>query len=226
MSTILGIETSTKICSVALTVNNKLVAIKEEGGEYSHAEKLNGFIENVIEEANLSLRQIDAVAISKGPGSYTGLRIGVSTAKGLCYSLNKPLIAVDTLQAMALSMINDDVDVYCPMIDARRMEVYTALYDKNNESIQSVTAKVIDEHSYEETFQKGKILFFGDGSDKCKEVLGSSDNAIFSSEGLPSASNINRIAAAKYENSEFEDIAYFEPYYLKDFIATKAKKLL
>ena len=227
MSLILGIETSTKICSVAISDGDKLLALKEEGGEYSHSEKLTVFIQDVLQKASLELKNIDAVAVSKGPGSYTGLRIGVSVAKGLCYSLEKPLIAVDTLQAMALGMLKlEQSNLYCSMIDARRMEVYTALYDANNKIVEPVAAKIIDEHSFADELKNNKVIFFGDGAKKCKEVLGSNSNTIFSDKGLPSAQYINQIALAKFNNKEFEDVAYFEPYYLKNFIATTPKKLL
>ena len=225
MSKILGIETSTKICSVAVSDGNKLLALKEEGGEYSHSEKLTVFIQEVLKKAALELENIDAVAVSKGPGSYTGLRIGVSVAKGLCYALNKPLIAVDTLQAMALGEINK-ADLCAPMIDARRMEVYTALYDNNNETVQPVSAKIIDDSSFSEELTNKKVVFFGDGADKCKEILVRNPNAIFSDGGLPSAQYINQIAFEKFNKNQFENVAYFEPYYLKDFVATTAKKLL
>ena len=225
---ILGIETATKICSVAVSKGKKLLALREEGGEYSHAEKLNSFIEDCLKQAKISMQQIDAVAVSKGPGSYTGLRIGVSTAKGLCYALNKPLISVDTLQAMALKMKseNTDVDLYCPMLDARRMEVYTAFYNQKNEKVEEISAKIIDEQSFNEELKTKKVIFFGDGAEKCKEVLANNSNAVFSDNGLPSAQFINEIASEKLENNQLEDVAYFEPYYLKDFIATTAKKLL
>jgi len=227
MSLILGLETSTKICSVAVSDGNRLLALKEEGGEYSHSEKLTVFIQEVLKEAGLKLSEIDAIAVSKGPGSYTGLRIGVSVAKGLCYSLNKPLISVDTLQAMALGMTQTErVDLYCPMIDARRMEVYTALYDAENKIVEPVSAKIIDENSFSKELKNQKIIFFGDGSDKCKDVLKDNSNTFFSTQGLPSAQHINQIALEKFNKKEFEDVAYFEPYYLKDFIATTAKKLL
>lgn len=227
MSLILGIETSTKICSVAISDGGKLLALKEEGGEYSHSEKLTVFIQDILKEAGLQLENIDAVAVSKGPGSYTGLRIGVSVAKGLCYALNKPLISVDTLQAMALGMSKaENADLYCSMIDARRMEVYTALYDSNNKIVESVSAKIIDENSFSKKLKENQIMFFGDGSEKCKESLGGNSNTIFSDKGLPSAQYVNQIALEKFNNQEFEDVAYFEPYYLKDFIATTPKKLL
>jgi tRNA threonylcarbamoyladenosine biosynthesis protein TsaB len=227
MSLILGIETSTKICSVAISEGENLLALKEEGGAYSHSEKLTTFIEEVLTKSGKKLQDLDAVVVSKGPGSYTGLRIGVSAAKGLCYALEKPLIAVDTLQAMALGMSkNKEIDLYCPMIDARRMEVYTALYDIDNEIIESVSAKIIDEDSFTTKLEKQKIVFFGDGAKKCEEVLSIHPNAIFSNKGLPSAQFVNQIALEKFKKKEFEDVAYFEPYYLKDFIATTPKKLL
>jgi len=225
---ILGIETATKICSVAISDGDKLLAIKEEGGEYSHAEKLNGFIAECLTKAGITLKDINAIAVSKGPGSYTGLRIGVSTAKGLCYSLNKPLISVDTLQAMALKMksVNESFGLYCPMIDARRMEVFTAFYNQQNEQKKSIEAKIIDENSFSEELKNNQVVFFGDGAKKCKVVLGDNENAIFSLDGLPSAEFINQIASEKLKNNQLENVAYFEPYYLKDFVTTTAKKLL
>jgi tRNA threonylcarbamoyladenosine biosynthesis protein TsaB len=234
MHIILGIETSTKICSVAITNGDKLLALEEEGGDYSHSEKLTIFIQKVLKKAGLGLKDIDAVAVSKGPGSYTGLRIGVSVAKGLCYALDRPLIAVDTLQAMARNPsliipkgeMRRDEALFCSMIDARRMEVYTAIYNDQNKMIEPITAKIIDENSFSDYLKKDKIIFFGDGAAKCKEVLGKNDNAIFSDEGLPSAQYINQIALEKFNAQNVENVAYFEPYYLKDFIATTPKKLL
>ncbi|MDG1476746.1 MAG: tRNA (adenosine(37)-N6)-threonylcarbamoyltransferase complex dimerization subunit type 1 TsaB [Vicingaceae bacterium] len=225
MSLILGIETSTKICSVAVSDGEKLLAIEEEGGAYSHSEKLTLFIQKVLDKANVQLKDLDVIAVSKGPGSYTGLRIGVSVAKGLCYALDKPIIAVDTLQAMARNSSLSG-DLFCPMIDARRMEVYTALYDVDNKAVTPISAKIIDENSFYEELANQKITFFGDGAEKCKEVLGQAINASFSDKGLPSAEFINQIALEKFQQKEFEDVAYFEPYYLKDFVGTTPKKLL
>ena len=225
MSIILGIETSTKICSVAVSDGKKLLAIEEEGGAYSHSEKLTGFIQKVLDKANVQLKDLDVIAVSKGPGSYTGLRIGVSVAKGLCYALEKPLIAVDTLQAMARNPLLSG-DLLCPMIDARRMEVYTALYDDENKSVTPISAKIIDENSFSEELTNNQITFFGDGAEKCMEVLGKSANAKFCDKGLPSAEFINQIALEKFNQQDFEDVAYFEPYYLKDFVGTTPKKLL
>lgn len=231
MSLILGIETATTICSVALSKDGQQIAIKEEGGSYSHAEKLTPFIEAVLQEANMSLKEIDAIAVSKGPGSYTGLRIGTSTAKGLCYALNIPLISVSTLQAMAKkvseSLNNPSKNtLLCPMIDARRMEVYTALYNTQNEVVDSITAKIITPTSFQEYTQENSILYFGDGAKKCNELLKANEQLSYMDEGFPSASYINKIGHEKFLNQVFEDVAYYEPYYLKDFIATTAKKLL
>lgn len=225
MSLILGIETSTKICSVAISEGDKVLAIKEEGGAYSHSEKLTIFIETVLKQSGKSLNELDAIAVSKGPGSYTGLRIGVSAAKGLCYALDIPLIAVSTLKAMAAGMQEKDC-LFAPMVDARRMEVYTALFDQENNMIENISAKIIDETSFSKELKTNKILFFGDGAAKCESTLNNTKNAIFSEQGLPSAKYINQIAQQKLINKEIEDVAYFEPYYLKDFIATTPKKLL
>ena len=375
MSLILGIETATKICSVALSENGKLLALKEEGGAYSHSEKLTVFIQEVLDKAGKTLKDIDAVAVSKGPGSYTGLRIGVSAAKGLCYGLGIPLISVSTLQAMArnpslilpkgemipryhttdsqmwnllldkakkhrkspteaevvlwkylrakqlgfkfrrqhpvdrfipdficieksliievdggihlqqkeqdearteilnergfkvirfkneevlcdiervISKIKEELDLlpsrnalnrsqflpygeikrgdvsilFCPMIDARRMEIYTALFDRGNNEMEPISAKIIDKESFAEQLKEHQIIFFGDGAEKCKESLGDNSNAVFSENGFPSAEFINQIATEKFDKEEFEDVAYFEPFYLKDFVATTPKKLL
>jgi tRNA threonylcarbamoyladenosine biosynthesis protein TsaB len=225
MSLILGIETATKICSVALSENGKLLASKEEGGAYSHSEKLTVFIQEILKQAGKNLKDLDAIAVSKGPGSYTGLRIGVSAAKGLCYGLEIPLISVSTLQAMAKGKTEKNV-LFCPMIDARRMEVYTALFDENNKELAPISAKIIDESSFDDQLKENQIIFFGDGADKCEEVLGSNVNALFSKDGFPSAEYINQIALEKFSKQDFEDVAYFEPYYLKDFVATTPKKLL
>lgn len=225
MSLILGIETATKICSVAISDGEELLAIKEEGGAYSHAEKLTIFIENVLEKSGKSLHDLDAIAVSKGPGSYTGLRIGVSAAKGLCYALNIPLISVSTLQAMAMGLTQKN-RLLAPMIDARRMEVYTAIYDEENNLIEDISAKIITEESFLDVLSKNKVVFFGNGAEKCKSILSNHSNSIFSKNGFPSSQYINQIALKKFNERNYEDVAYFEPYYLKDFIATTPKKLL
>lgn len=230
MALILNLETATTVCSVSLGKEGKLLALKELQGDYSHAENLTIFIEEVLKEAGITLSQIDAVAISKGPGSYTGLRIGVSTAKGLCYALNKPLIAIDTLQHLSLnlsvSIVKKAEDiVLCPMIDARRMEVYCALYNISNDCIKPTWAEIIDEYSFADLFSNlsNRIYFFGDGSTKCKEVLSLKKNALFIENVFPSAKNMIPLSEKAFLNNQFEDIAYFEPFYLKDFVAGKKK---
>ena len=223
MALILGIETATKNCSVALFKDGIVIAEKEYISDgYSHAEQLTLFIQQVIDSAKITLKKIDAVALSMGPGSYTGLRIGTSTAKGLCYALDIPLIAISTLKAMAFAMAkNEKSAIYCPMIDARRMEVFSALYDVNNKQLRGVQADVVDENTYVE-FLANEIIFFGDGSLKCQEII-NHKNAKFILGINPSAKNLGILAKAKFENKDFEDVAYFEPYYLKDFVAGKKK---
>jgi len=223
MALILGIESATKNCSVALFKDGVVIAEKESITDgYTHAEQLTLFIQNVIDSANITLNKVEAVALSMGPGSYTGLRIGTSTAKGLCYALDIPLIAISTLKAMAFDMAkNEKSAIYCPMIDARRMEVFSALYDVDNKQVRGVQADVVDENTYTE-FLADEIIFFGDGSLKCQEII-NHKNAKFIEGINPSAKNLGNLANAKFENKDFEDVAYFEPYYLKDFVAGKKK---
>ena len=223
MAIILALDTSTKNCSVALFNGNKIIALKEQNSDgYTHAEQLTLFIDQVVKSASVTLKEIKAIAISKGPGSYTGLRIGTSTAKGLCYALDIPLISISTLKAMAFTMTKSHVaDIYCPMIDARRMEVFSAVYNVKNNEIRGVQADVVDEQSYT-NFLNNEVLFFGDGALKCKEII-NHKNAKFIEGIYPSAKNLGILANAKFENKDFEDVAYFEPYYLKDFVAGKKK---
>ena len=223
MALILGIESATKNCSVVLFKDGVVIAEKESITDgYTHAEQLTLFIQNVIDSANITLNKVEAVALSMGPGSYTGLRIGTSTAKGLCYALDIPLIAISTLKAMAFAMTkNEKSAIYCPMIDARRMEVFSALYDVDNNQVRGVQADVVDENTYAE-FLANEIIFFGDGSLKCQEII-NHKNAKFIEGIHPSAKNLGILAKAKFENKDFEDVAYFEPYYLKDFVAGKKK---
>ena len=218
---ILNIETSTKACSVAIHNDGKLLNCKESvTEEFSHSEKLLLFISDVMNESRISFSQLNAVAVSMGPGSYTGLRIGVSTAKGLCYALDIPLISVSTLQAMAYGMLSvSKADLFCPMIDARRMEVYSAFFDSDNIMVREVQADIVDGSSYDVELRK-KVIFFGDGSDKLKDVI-KHKNAIFQSDFYPSAEFIGVLSYNKFVESDFEDVAYFEPYYLKDFVAGK-----
>ena len=223
MALILAIETATTNCSVALFKAGVLIAEKEHNTDgYTHAEQLTLFIEEVVESAKVSLQEIEAVALSKGPGSYTGLRIGTSTAKGLCYALDIPLLTTSTLKAMAFAMAKNHVaDIYCPMIDARRMEVFSALFDKNNNTIRGVQADVVDEQTYA-NFLNNEVLFFGDGALKCKEII-NHKNAKFLEGVYPSAKDLGKLAHAKFMDKDFEDVAYFEPFYLKDFVAGKKK---
>ncbi|MDC3105126.1 tRNA (adenosine(37)-N6)-threonylcarbamoyltransferase complex dimerization subunit type 1 TsaB [bacterium] len=222
MSTfILNIETSTKACSVAVHNNGKLLSIKENVTEnFSHSEKLHNYIEQTIENSKLKLSNLSAVAVSMGPGSYTGLRIGVASAKGLCYALNIPLISISTLKAMSLGMSQEKkVDLFCPMIDARRMEVYSAFFDSNNIIKREIKADILDANSYNDEL-KQKVVFFGDGSDKAKKII-KNKNASFVANFYPSASFVGMLSYQKFLDSDFEDIAYFEPFYLKDFVAGK-----
>ena len=216
---ILNIETSTKACSVALHKNGELIVCREDvTTNFSHSEKLLKFISKLFSDAKLSLSDLDAIAVSMGPGSYTGLRIGVSTAKGLCYGLDIPLISISTLKAMSFGMaLEIKADLYCPMIDARRMEVYSAFFDINNTEVRKIQADIIDENSYKKELEK-KVVFFGDGSEKIKEKI-KHENAMFISNIHPSAKNMGLLSYQKFNKSLFEDLAYFEPFYLKDFVA-------
>lgn len=225
MGLILNIETATTVCSISLAKDGHLLAFKEQDGEYSHAENLTVFIEAVIKQASVNLSDIDAVAVSKGPGSYTGLRIGISTAKGLCYSLNKPLIAVDTLQYLSL-MTEQKLSaggLYCPMLDARRMEVYCAVFDSDNNVVKPTAAEIIDANSFSELLNQNIIHFFGNGAEKCKKTFELNENAVFVDNVVPSAIGMIAVSERLFINKEFENVAYFEPFYLKDFIAGKKK---
>jgi len=228
LSRILHIETATQNCSVSLSENGKLLAFKEQTGNYTHAENLTVFIQQVLEEANLNFKQLDAVSVSKGPGSYTGLRIGVSTAKGICFALEIPLIAVDTLKSMTKGVLLNQIeaDLFCPMIDARRMEVYAEIVDRKLNLVRSVNADIVDENTYSEFLRENSVCFFGNGMIKCKEILSTFNNSIFVEGIEPSAKYMIEMATEKFLKKEFEDVAYFEPHYLKDFIAGKPKKLL
>jgi tRNA threonylcarbamoyladenosine biosynthesis protein TsaB len=219
---ILNIETATKNCSVALAKDGKTIVYKEIAEEgYSHAERLHVFIEEIIKEAGITLNDLSAIAVSQGPGSYTGLRIGVSAAKGLCYALDVPLIAVDTLQALA-SQVTISSGLIIPMIDARRMEVYSAVFAPNYERKREVLAEIITENSFEDLEET--LYFVGDCAEKCKSVL-TKENYIFLDEIVyPSAKEMSAISFEKFKKSDTVDVAYFEPYYLKDFMITTPKK--
>lgn len=219
MTYILNIETATKNCSVSLAKNGETILCKEMAEQgYSHAEKLHVFIEEIVKEANVNFFEIKAVAVSKGPGSYTGLRIGVSAAKGLCYALQIPLISIDTMQVLAKKVIIED-GLIVPMIDARRMEVYSAIFDKNHIKIKDVEAEILTETSYQDFDQT--VYFVGDCQEKWQTVL-VKDNFKFLPEIIfPSANEMSILSFEKFQNNDFEDVAYFEPFYLKDFILTK-----
>lgn len=217
MSTILCIETASTNCSVAIGVNGKLLALKEDyDSSYSHAERLHNFIKEILEENDLKLSDLDAIAVSKGPGSYTGLRIGVSAAKGLCFSLDLPLISVATLSSLANQV--EETGTIIPMMDARRMEVYTAVFDKDKKQIEETSAKILDPESYNSNLKEGLVYFIGSGVEKFQKIC-EHPNARYIKDKLPSASQMVPLATIKYKKSDFEDVAYFEPYYLKDFMA-------
>ena len=223
MSIILNIETATKNCSVSIAKNGEVLALKElNNGQYSHAEVLHPFIDAILNKASISKKQIDAIAVSKGPGSYTGLRIGVSAAKGLCFAFDKPLISIDTLTSLSHSISISDGFII-PMIDARRMEVYCSVFDEKHQQIRDIKAEVINEDSFLEYLEKDKVYFLGDGAEKCKEVI-THKSAVFIEDKSPSAKEMAKLSAMKYKKNDIEDVAYFEPFYLKDFIVVPEKK--
>ncbi|GAC1308856.1 MAG: tRNA (adenosine(37)-N6)-threonylcarbamoyltransferase complex dimerization subunit type 1 TsaB [Mucilaginibacter sp.] len=227
MSLILQIETATASCSVALANAGKMLAVKEINARNVHAEVITLFIDELIQQANITYNDLDAIAVSCGPGSYTGLRIGVSTAKGLCFVLDKPLIGIDTLEAMAAGIMNNEEFepeaemLLCPMIDARRMEVFTAVFNHDGSRMKPTAAEIIDENSFAGLLETNRILFFGDGAEKCRSVLGKNTNALILPGFINSAAYLTQKAFEKFNVKSFEDVGYFEPYYLKDFIAGK-----
>ena len=226
MATILCLETATETCSVALFVDTKVIALYETTGQKVHAVQLNNFIAKVLELSGKSFKDLDAVAVSKGPGSYTGLRIGVASAKGICFGLDIPLIAVNTLQAMTANFLrlnpeikNKSRQYFIPMIDARRDEVYTAMLDLELNFINETQSKILESNSFK-GFEFGTDLhFFGSGAAKASEILLHEDRFFFYENLDASAAGLSEIVSEKYENSLFEDVAYFEPYYLKEFFA-------
>ncbi|MBO6056863.1 MAG: tRNA (adenosine(37)-N6)-threonylcarbamoyltransferase complex dimerization subunit type 1 TsaB [Bacteroidales bacterium] len=226
---ILCLETATPSCSVALVHNGEVLACEEDPKGQNHSEKITFFIDSVMKKAGISYNQLDAVAVSMGPGSYTGLRIGVSTAKGICYAVSKPLIAVETLEAMAYGgriVISSEVEksslngsiMLVPAIDARRMEVYAAIFDENVNKIKDTEAVIIDENSFADLKKDHHLYLFGDGADKCAEIFANDDKITVIKDFYCSAKYMNTIAQQKFNNSEFVDVAYFEPFYLKDFV--------
>ncbi len=229
---ILILETATESCSVALSCGNNIIAEKYINQPKAHASLLALYIKEILEENNISVRDCAAITVSKGPGSYTGLRVGVSCAKGLCYGAGKPLIAVDTLSCisqMAIDSMQNTLGanipfLIVPMIDARRMEVYTATFNTKGEQISKTQALILDENSFREELEKGKVLFTGNGASKFRQLIEKNPNALFA-EHLPHASGMRKYAYYSLVNKNFEDPAYFEPFYLKEFIAGKPKKL-
>jgi len=222
LALILNIETATTNCSISLSKAGKTIGIKEDyNTNFSHAERLHVYIQTLLEENKIKPAQLNAIAVSKGPGSYTGLRIGVSAAKGLCYALNKPLISVSTLASLA-HQVNTSNGCIVAILDARRMEVYSAIFDLNHNQIRETQAEIIDGHSFNKYLDEGTVYFIGTGIEKIKNVI-LHPNAIFLEKKLPSANEMSQLAYNKYKISDFEDVAYFDPYYLKDFIALKSK---
>ncbi len=243
---ILCLETSTAVCSVALVENGNVVALRESLDGQNHAEKITLFIDEVMKEAGVAYKDLDAVATSMGPGSYTGLRIGVSTAKGLCYAMEKPLIAIDTLAAMAYGFkdnkttrqqdyklestvnsqqiessefkVQSSESILCPMIDARRMEVYTAFFNENLERTSETEALVVDENSFMELKQNHHLYLFGDGADKLASLFENDENITVVEKFHCSASYMAALADKAFKNKDFVDTAYFEPFYLKNFV--------
>jgi len=236
---ILHIETSTELCSVALSHGNQCLAVRENSEGRNHATMLTPFIDELIKAQNIDIHQLDSVSISSGPGSYTGLRIGLSTAKGLCYGGNIPLIAISTLQAMSIGLVSSFrfqvssskpvtsnlklETLLCPMIDARRMEVYTALFDLNGNQLKEVSAEIITEQSFASWLDERPVYFFGNGATKCRSII-THPNAVFPEDYAHSARYMIEPALQAYSEKRFEDVAYFEPFYLKDFIAGPQKR--
>lgn len=218
---ILCIETSSEICSVALAHGEQCTAMQECNTNNSHAKNMIPFVEETLRQAAIGKNQLNAIAVGVGPGSYTGLRIGVSTAKGLAYSLGIPVIAISTLECIAEPFLNQAE--HCrPMIDARRMEVFTALYNHDGQLLEEPNAKIVEEDSFDEELTNFKTIFCGNGAAKCEELLRKYPNAVFKTESL-SAKNMVPIAFRKFQAEQFENVAYFEPFYLKDYVAAKPK---
>ena len=223
MAYILNIETATTNCSVSVAKDGKTIALKEDyDNGYSHAEKLHVYIDEVLKEVQIEKQQLDAIAVSKGPGSYTGLRIGVSAAKGLCFALDMPLIAVSTLEALA-HQVKAENGLIIPMLDARRLEVYSEIFNSDYQEVRAIEAQVLDENSFSEYLKERKVYFIGNGVKKTMDLI-TNKNAVFIEEKLPSANQMSLLSFEAYKKSNIQDVAYFEPFYLKDFVAVKSKK--
>ena len=228
MAYLLHIESSSTVCSIAISKDTELVGLTELNNGYTHAENLHVFIEQLLKETSLQTKDLNAISISSGPGSYTGLRIGFSAAKGLAYALNIPLITIDTLQALSNVVLQktDKDALFCPLMDARRMEVYCAVYDTNFNSILPMQALLLDEVSIQAFNQHKSIYFFGDGMPKAKDLLQNIPHALFIEDVVASASAMITLAYKKYMAKDFADVAYSEPNYLKEFFFTTAKNKL
>lgn len=226
MALILSLETSTKTCSVALHQDGTLLGLQEIHMEKSHSALLNVMIRDLLEYCEVNKGSLSAVAVSMGPGSYTGLRIGVSVAKGLCFALDIPLIAVNTLEAMAwqVNHFNMRHALLCPMIDARRMEVYCLIQSSDGKQLMPTSAVIVEEDTFQDYLPKGELWFFGNGAEKCLKVLNQYDQFVFIPQVEPSAEGVGALAGPKFEQQAFEDLAYFAPFYLKEFRTTKPKR--
>ena len=226
MALILQIESASKNCSIAVSKDGKsLACVEENSNQYVHSEKMHLFIEEAMRNADVKFKDLNAVAVGKGPGSYTGLRIGVSAAKGFCFALNIPLLAVDSLTVLAAPFFNQVEGKIIPMLDARRMEVYTSVFSQDGNLLNKIEAKILNENSFSQLLDEGPVSFLGDGSDKIKDLI-KHRNAVFLDCPFPSAKNMSKICFDLFQEKGFEDLAYFEPFYLKDFVAGKPKKLL
>lgn len=223
---LLSIDTSIRGCSVAVHQDSTLLASADLHTDRSSSSMLTTLMERTVTHAGFTLNDLDAIAVAKGPGSYTGLRVGVSSVKGLCYALDKPMIAINTLEAMALQLnAFYPGHLLCPMIDARRMEVYAAVFDSTNSFVQETQAVIMDENSFQDLLDAHKVVFFGDGAAKCEKLLEDHPNAIFPKREIrPSAVTIGELALKAFEEAQFEDVAAFEPYYLKDFMSPPSRK--
>ena len=229
MARIILIETSTELCSAALAENGEITSYRESTEPRTHASLTAVFVKKILEERGLSVKDCDAVCVSKGPGSYTGLRVGVSTAKGLCFGAGLPLLAAGTLDILVWQAFDEGIapercKYIVPMIDARRMEAYTAVFDADGRQIRETMPEIFSADSYRELLEDGKVLFIGDAAGKCSSVI-SHENAVFR-QCCPKASSMLRRAMTEYEKKRFQDVAYFEPFYLKEFVATVSKKKL
>jgi tRNA threonylcarbamoyladenosine biosynthesis protein TsaB len=229
MALILHIETSTSVCSVAVSLDGKVLFSQTDRKGPSHATLIGPYLDKALTVVEETGRKLDAVAVSAGPGSYTGLRIGVSAAKGVCYALNVPLIALSTLELMAYASRTSgnwtDFSGFRPVLDARRMEVYTALYDAEGNCLEEPHAQVVEAHTYDDELATGRIVFVGNGASKLKSVI-ESEEAGFDETLVPLAEHMATLAEKSYQESTFVDVAYFEPYYIKDFVATVKKNLI